>query len=183
MGSRNAFRWVGIAALATSVMVAAPASAWAIGFGAEVGRVEVRSGADGTSTGVFGRLGLIGPLQLELDLAKTDFDEQTRSDTRFGAGLRLEIIHIGRFIPAVMAGVGIIKVDAPGWQGELDYTELGVGLVFELTRNVRLEADFRWGDVSVLEATNDPDEVPRAVMPEAGDDSYRAGRLGVSIAF
>jgi len=172
-----------MAVLATAIL-AAPSSAWALGFGAEVGRVQARSGPVGNSRGVFGRLSLLGPLDLQLDVAKTEYSDLERRDTRYGAGLRLEPFHLGKWLPALIAGLGVLDIDTPAWQGQLGYRELGLGLVYELNKHVRLELDLRQGRQDVLVQSKNQAPVPEMVLPADGSgQEYRSGSLGLSIDF
>jgi hypothetical protein len=171
---------VGMAALA-AVLMAAPQGAWALGFGAEVGRVQAESGPVGDQRGLFGRVTLIGPLDLQLDYAKATY-EGDRDDQRFGAGLRLEPFHLGHWIPALWAGIGVLDVDAPEWQGQLGFSELGLGIVYAFTDNVRVELDLRTGHQDTLvDAKNDTP--PMKVVASPGGDDYRSGSLALSIDF
>jgi hypothetical protein len=170
---------VGVAAVAAALVVA-PQGAWALGFGAGVGLVQNQSGPMGDSRGFFGRLGLIGPLDLQLDYAKTDYDAE-RNDSRFGVGLRLEPFHLGHWAPAVFANTGINSVDAGRWSGKLGFTELGVGIVYAFTDNIRAELDVREGHVSRL--TGDEQSQPMSVMSAASGESYTSGALALSVDF
>jgi hypothetical protein len=168
------------ALLALATIGTSPSIAHALGFGAEVGRVDAKAGPAGNTRGVFGRLGLIGPLHAELDLAKTEYDQ--RVDRRYGLGLRLDLPFFGKLVPALMAGTGLVTVDAPGWEGELAFTELGVGLAYRFNSVVHAELDFRQGDLEQLD-TGDDGAVPSDVLPGEGRDEYRAVQLGLSINF
>jgi hypothetical protein len=170
---------VGLAAVATALVVA-PQGAWALGFGAGVGLVQNQTGPVGDSRGFFGRLGLIGPLDLQVDYAKTDYDAE-RSDERFGVGLRLEPFHLGHWVPAVFANTGINSVDAGRWSGRLGFTELGLGIVYAFTDNIRAELDVREGHDSLL--TGDEQTQPMSVMSASGGESYTAGGLALSVDF
>src|SRR4051812_21868093 len=110
---------VGIAAMVLG-LVLAPRGAWALGFGAQVGLVQNDTGPTGDSRGLFGRMGLIGPLDLQVDLAKIDYDAG-RQDGRFGIGLRLEPLHLGHWLPALWAGTGLVDASAPAWSGKLGF--------------------------------------------------------------
>ena len=168
-----------LAAVATALVVA-PRGAHAIGFGAGVGLVQNQSGPLGDSRGFFGRLGLIGPLDLQVDYARTDYDAE-RSDSRFGVGLRLEPFHLGHWVPAIFANTGINSVDAGRWSGKLGFTELGLGIVYAFTDNIRAELDVREGHDSLL--TGDESTQPMSVMSAAHGESYTAGGLALSVDF
>jgi len=173
---------VGTAALA-AVLMAAPAGAWALGFGAEVGRVQAKAGPTGDTKGVFGRLGLIGPLDLQLDYAKSEY-EGDRSDSRYGIGLRLEPFHISEhWIPALWAGTGVIDVNTPTYQGRLAFTELGLGIVYAFNEHVRLELDLRQGNQDVFVKGKNEPTPPTSVVASKDGDQYRSGSLALSIDF
>jgi hypothetical protein len=168
-----------VAAVAMTLMLA-PRGAHAIGFGAGVGLVQNQSGPVGDSRGIFGRLGLIGPLDLQVDYARTDYDAE-RSDTRFGVGLRLEPFHLGHWVPAVFVNTGIDSVDAGRWSGRLGFTEIGLGIVYAFTDNIRAELDLREGHASLL--TGDESTQPMSVMSASSGESYTAGGLALSVDF
>jgi len=170
---------VGLAAVATA-LVAAPQGAWALGFGAGVGLVQNQSGPVGDSRGIFGRLSLIGPLDLQVDYARTDYDAE-RSDSRLGVGLRLEPLHLGHWVPAVFANTGINSVEAGQWSGKLGFTELGLGIVYGFTDNIRAELDLRRGHDSLL--SGDEQTQPMSVMSATGGESYTSGALALSVDF
>jgi hypothetical protein len=171
---------VGVAAVATALVLAPQRPAHALGFGAGVGLVQGQSGPTGDARGVFGRLGLIGPLDLQVDYARIDFGSD-RNDSRFGVGLRLEPFHLGHWVPAVFANTGITSVDAGRWSGKLAFTELGLGLVYAFTDNVRAELDVREGHDRRL--TGDEATQPMSVMAATGSDTYTSGGLALSVDF
>jgi len=160
------------AAVLAAVMLVAPARSWALGFGADVGVDKPQSGPTTGTRGLFGRLGLIGPLDLQLDYARADYDGD-RTDSRYGIGLRLEPFHLGHWLPALWAGAGVIDVDAPQMESNLGFTELGLGLVYAFNDHVRLELDVRQGSRSQL--------VDHENGPPAQD--YRSGSLALSVKF
>jgi hypothetical protein len=171
---------VGVAAVATALVLAPQHQAHALGFGAGVGLVQGQSGPTGDSRGFFGRLGLLGPLDLQVDYAKVDFGPD-RADSRFGVGLRLEPFHLGHWVPAVFANTGITSVDAGRWSGRLGFTELGLGIVYAFTDNVRAELDVREGHDTRL--TGDEATQPMSVMGSTGSDTYTSGALALSVDF
>jgi hypothetical protein len=160
------------AAVLAAVMCLAPARSWALGFGADVGIEKPQEGSAADTQGLFGRLGLIGPLDLQLDYARAHYDGE-RTDSRYGIGLRLEPFHLGHWIPALWAGAGVIDVDSPAYDGQLDFRELGLGLVYAFNDFVRLELDLRQGS---------RDQLVNHENGPAGE-TYRSGSLALSVKF
>jgi hypothetical protein len=160
----------------------APMSARAAGLGVQMSRSEER-GDDGSSTdayGVFGRLNLIGPLHIYVDLAKLDVDHSGREDRRIGAGLQLDIPGLGKWVPMVLAGVGAQEAKDAEADATLVYSELGAGLAYRLAPALRLELDLRRGTISKL---GDDAEDFRRFMGQEDERKYFAGRLSLALEF
>jgi hypothetical protein len=171
---------LGSAALA-AVMLAAVPSAHALGVGAGLGFVEPTQGAAGSSAGLFGRLGLIGPLDLQLDYAKTSYGGAVeRNDARYGAGLRLAL-KLGSWVPAAHAGMGVLDVEAADWDGQLFYTQMGLGLGFAFNDFVRLELDLARGHEDVISGARA--EMPETVAQNGDGTAYTTGTLGLAVEF
>jgi hypothetical protein len=169
------------ATVLAAALLVAPSGAWALGVGAEVGAVKAETGSTGTERGLFARLGLLGPLDLQVDYAVIDYGSD-RSDSRFGVGLRIEPLHLGHWIPAAFANTGIVDVDAPAWQGKLGIFELGLGMVYALNDNIRLELNGRQGHQDVL-VDDGGRRADMSTVLASGGESYWSAALGLSLAF
>jgi hypothetical protein len=172
---------LGLAAV-LAVAVATPGRAHALGFGAQVSAVDAKSGPTGSERGVFGRFSLIGPLSGELQLARIDYPGD-RSDKRFGVGLHLEILPIGKWMPFLTASTGVIDSTVSSWNGQLVFDEVGGGLAYYLNPRIALELDYRKGHVEKLQGQANTDPVPLAVLPAGGKDDYQQVQLGLSVSF
>jgi hypothetical protein len=167
---------------AAAVMFAAQPGAHALGVGAGLGFVDPSAGESASSAGLFGRLGLIGPLDLQLDYARLSYGgADERADSRYGAGLRVAL-KLGDWVPAASADMGLLDVDAADWNGQLFYTQLGLGLGFAFTDFVRLELDLHRGHQDVI-SRPDNQPMPESVAQNGDGTAYTSGTLGLAVEF
>jgi len=162
------------------VVAGAQGSAWALGFGAAVGHMEQHSGAAANSRGVFGRLNLLGPLDGELHVSRVDYDGSDRSDRQIGVALHLDIIPIGKWMPYLFAGTGVIDVSTTAWNGQLVYDEYGGGVAYRLNPRFELEFDYREGTLAPVKTQQ---STTLQVVPENSKDKYQQFQVGLALHF
>lgn len=158
----------------TAILLAAfavPATSHALGAGVAIGRTAAPSNhVEGNARSVFGRVSLLGSLDLELHYARVDVDATAVSARRLGAGLHLDVIRLGRWVPYLVAGLGLIQGEGPANDHAFD--EIGLGVGVQLAGPLALELDGRQGNVRAID-----DDAP------VDTQRYRQIQLGLSVNF
>lgn len=179
-----------VAAIAFACCLVPPALAEAgpITIGAGFGLIQAKADAanepDGTRE-LFARIGLTPRLSAQLELERI---EDAYLDVRSGTALVVaELGDSQRFVPLVLAGVGIDRASSSWYEGEGTHVEGGVGLEYRAEGGLAIGGDVRIGDRSV--------ENTSEVLPLAGGaigiwlpsqlhaGEYRSARLYVAVRF
>jgi hypothetical protein len=90
-------------------------------------------------------------------------------------------LKLGSWVPAASADLGVLDVDAADWNGQLFYTQLGLGLGFAFNDFVRLELDLHRGHENVISGAKD--EMPETVAQNGDGTAYTSGTLGLAVEF
>lgn len=155
-----------------------------LGIGVFAGSMNVEDQEIGSDIGLLGRFRFTDHFQLEGEFAKSEIADSTRVDRRLGAALMYDFFPRGTFSPFVLAGLGISQTEIGDdeFSTEQGYGELGIGLTWNLTRNLAISGDLRAGqrettgdDVSLL-AT-----MPQPVIGE--EESFTRARLSAILFF
>jgi len=153
------------------------------GIGVFAGSIEVADQSERQDLGLIGRIRLTESLSLEGEIAKTEMDE-LRLDRRLGGALVYDLMPRSRWSVELLAGTGVTQSEIGNneWQTDQKYGEVGAGLGFRLTSQLRLGLDFRVGQrTPIREAA--PDSF-KAVAPSAEDnEEFSRGRLSAILSF
>jgi hypothetical protein len=164
--------------------VYAPAPLPRLGIGVFAGSMDVEGQEVGSDLGLLGRFRLTDHFQIEGELAKSEIADSTRVDRRVGGALLYDFSPRSRFSLNVLAGLGFSQSEIGGgdFSAEQGYGEVGVGLTWNLSRNLAISGDIRagqretTGDDIVLMGT-----VPQPVMQD--EESYTRARLSAILFF
>jgi len=157
-----------------------PLPRFALGVtGSHIATEQEQGGGD---LGVAARLRILDPLEVEIEAAKTEFDDGSRIDKRFGAALYLDLAPRARWAPYAVAGGGVARAETLGDERERQYGEVGGGLRWNLTDRFALTGDLRFG---MSEATDGDELRTRAlvVQPLAEEERYSRLRLSGLLYF
>ena len=151
-----------------------------VGLGAFGGSVAAREGEAVPEIGLIGRLRPWDHLQVEIELSRTDRDDEAGSDDRLGGALILEIMPYRAVSPYLLAGAGFgrAELDDGDFAADQAYGEVGLGLEWAVVRPFSLFGDARIG----LRSKGDGDDEPalRARSPDGEmDEDERFGRVRV----
>jgi opacity protein-like surface antigen len=152
-----------------------------LGLGAFGGSVAVREDDAAGEVGVIGRLRVWDHLQVELELARTELDDEAGSDNRVGGALLLQFTPYSAVSPYLLGGGGFGRADLDDGDLTADrpYGEVGVGLEWALARHLSLFGDVRLG----LRQLEDDEEQPvlraRTAVADADDDDDRFARARI----
>jgi hypothetical protein len=163
-----------------TVVATAPARAPLprFGLGLSAGRFESESGRDADELGLFARFRLSDAVELELATSKTEHDDATRLDKRFGGALYLDFAPHSDWAPFVLGGAGWSTTEYNG--GELShdgtYAEVGAGLRWRLTDAFTLAGDVRLGK-NMIADDEEVLQLARPEMPTNADEKYSSARV------
>jgi hypothetical protein len=168
-------RFIALAATAVALVAAipaAPATAHALGLGVAVSRLAPENGEnnEADARGVFGRFQLVGPIDLELHVARLDYsdpDGSEHSARRYGIGLHVDLLHIGKWVPFLVGATGVIELagDTPDYV----FDEIGGGIGYQLNERLDVELDFRQGRVRPAS--------------DVDPENYQQIQLGLALSF
>ena len=141
------------AILAASLALPSLAAAGPITAGAALGRIESDNEYDGEANPtqqLFGRIGLTSRLGVQLELQKI---EDSNVDIRSGTALLVvELGNTGgRFVPLLVAGLGIDRASSDYYEASGSHKEGGLGLEYRADGGLTIGADVRLGGRSVDE--------------------------------
>jgi Outer membrane protein beta-barrel domain len=153
-----------------------------LGLGVFGGSVAVREDDAAGEVGVIGRLRVWDFLQIELELARSELDDEAGSDNRIGGALLLQMAPYSAVSPYLLGGGGFgrAELDDGDLTADRPYGEVGVGLEWALARHLSLFGDVRLG----LRKLDGDDQEPvlrarTAVAEDVGDDDDRFARARI----
>jgi hypothetical protein len=165
------------------------ASARPITAGASLGRIQSKANAEGDASDtyqLFGRVGLTSRLGAQLELQKI---EDPSLDVRSATGLLVvELASNPRWVPLLVAGMGIDRASNDWYEGSGTHIEGGLGLEYRAEGGFTVGLDLRLGGRSVDNET----EVYPAVEGDVAffapynslvEGEYRSGRLYAAVRF
>jgi hypothetical protein len=175
-----------IAAAETKVTVGATAGLWQ-------NKQDAQDGADSIHTlGLYGRVGLSKRLSAQLEITRHQSQEGcatctfgTETDIRVFSGLLVvDLTDGGRWVPTLMAGVGIDRDDG-SFPTSGTHIEGGFGLEYRADGGLTIGADARLGGRSInSEVIAEPATDLRFFGPTAmREGEYRAIRLTLGVRF
>jgi hypothetical protein len=171
--------------------LAPPAHAGPLGVGASLGLTQSKadSSADPDHTlAIFGRLALNPRLAAQLELAKLDTTDRglNNVDVRSLGGVVVLDLGTGRFVPILLAGVGLDRASESYGEIDAHHIEAGIGLEYRSPSGFTLGADARIGDRTI---DSDTTIVPLACctdlwsQPALAGGEYRSLRVALGVRF
>jgi hypothetical protein len=178
-------------AIVAVALLALPALADArpITAGASLGRIQSKASSDGEASDtyqLFGRIGLTSRLSAQLELQKI---EAPLLDVRGVTGLLVVELgnQGGRFIPLLVAGLGVDRASTDWYEASGTHIEGGLGIEYRASGGFVVGMDLRLGGRSISSTTRDVYPVHTGVALvapiELEEGEYRSGRLYAAIRF
>jgi hypothetical protein len=175
-------------AIVALACLSSTATARPITAGASLGRIQSKANAEGEASDtfqLFGRVGLTSRLSAQLELQKI---EDPDLDVRSGTALL--VVELGthkRWMPLLVAGMGIDHASNDWYEADGNHIEGGFGLEYRADGGLTIGVDLRLGGRSV----DQQDEYYPAVEGDIAlyapyglvEGEYRSARLYAAIRF
>jgi len=171
-------------------VLAATAHAGPITAGASLGLTQseqAQNVSPDKTLAIYGRIGIVPRLSAQLELAKIDAGDRgfTTADTHAATALAVVDLTGGRWVPVVLAGIGIANGTLGPNSGEIDthHVEAGLGLEYRAEGGFVVGIDARLGDRTVDSNSTLTPYLYAPQQPLLADGQYRSVRLAIGIRF